>query len=384
MNLNNTLIFPVNKIPNYSKKGFLKKNPSTIINLILPNHPSSFRLNERIIPKIILFKKGNNSMKKINLNNKIPSIKDSQENISPNSQNKNLFESFDNKKAANKGGGGAKSKHVKSESFSKINKNQNSSRNKSYTGNLEKLIHVNKRINNSNSNNVESKKFCKKKKITKSFLTKNKSSVIPKGETKINKKSNNYSTYGNIPTTTSDKENINMNLTSFNETNPKENLIFSMTKKDSKKKINLPISSNSNRPQNLRKINYKKCSIKNYQSYKSEAYIPYNKDNKLSSQSWYYNLNKKDNKNQRKKIINITSRDEGGSFVDTFNKKNFSMCSFDMMNKTNGHSYANTEILDINDKKKFIEEEFGVEMYHFRIVQIVQENKSMLKKLDNI
>ena len=92
-------------------------------------------------------------------------------------------------------------------------------------------------------------------------------------------------------------------------------------------------------------------------------------------------------KNQRNKKNNNTTREDGSSLADIdIYKKNNSMSSFDMAAKTNAnsYSYANTELYisqnENNVQYKVNEGEFGVEMNHFRIIKIIQENKKMLIK----
>ena len=439
MSLKNELIYPVNKVPNYTKKDVITKNSTNIINLILPNHSSNlscFKLIDRLSPKIYLSKKGM-SLKNLNLKQKIPLMKDNplkhfskeKKILKSNSENKNIFETFFNKINFKKKKNNSfciqnnnkdviRSESInnnKNETFSKLNldlknlKNTKSfcaSRNISSNGNSEELLHGNK--NNNNKNNSRQNK---KLKTNKSYLLKNKSTCtyIPKFKTKINlnlyvnqqkrynynsnsnktriidnKKHDKNKTYGNIQTNLSEKENININLSNYNDnTNINESILFSNPKRN-KKKIALPFSPNSNKDQFFRQIKYKKCYIRNN---KNDANIPYNKKNKLSRQNSYYNLNLINLKSRQNKKINNTTREDGSSFADMdIYKKNNSMSSFDLATKTNAnsYSYANNELSiaanENNIEYKGYDGHYGVEMNHFRIVKIIQESKSMLIK----
>ena len=63
MSFSNDLIYPVNKLPTYTRKESKNKNNANIINLIMPGYKkgsSMFKLNEKIIPK--LFNSPNSSL----------------------------------------------------------------------------------------------------------------------------------------------------------------------------------------------------------------------------------------------------------------------------------------------------------------------------------
>ena len=438
MSLNNALIYPVNKIPPYTKKELSNKTPSNIINLFLPDNqlgPTSFKFNEKILPKLVLFKKGS-SLKNLNLKNQIPSIKDKSLKLSikekalkSNSENKNILENYFNKinykkknnsfcyqnnNNKNTYNESSDNCNPKNEKYTKLKLNikdskNYASRNKYHKENTEILMYLNKNFNNNNNCNLTLNKQNKKIKTNKSYIMKNKSNFIPKFKTKINltlnlnqqKKTNHITnsnkykimeskthdkinTYGNIKSNISDKENINnINISNLNETNINESLVFSIPKKNKKKKINLPFSPTSNKDQFFRQIKYRKCYIRNNQN---EINIPYNKKIKLTRQNSYYNLNMISFKNQRNKKNN-TTREDGSSLADIeIYKKNNSMSSFDMAAKTNAnsYSYANTELCisqnENNIQYKVNEGDFGVEMNHFRIIKIIQENKKMLIK----
>ena len=272
MSLNNALIYPVNKIPPYTKKESSNKTPTNIINLFLPGNQlgsASFKLNEKILPKLLLSKKGF-SLKNLNIKHKIPLIKYKSSKISikekpiikSNSENKNIFENFFNKMNSkrknnsfcyqnnikNSPNASSDNYNSKNEKFKKIklnikdSKHYYGSRNKYHKDNSEILMYLNKNMNINNSN-ITLNKQNKKIKLNKSYLIKNKSNFIPKYKTKINltlyinqQKNSNYinnkykikeskthdkiNTYANIQSNISDKENINnINISYLNESN---------------------------------------------------------------------------------------------------------------------------------------------------------------------
>lgn len=428
MCLNNALIYPVNKVNPYHKKVSSNKTPSNIINIFMPENllgSSSFKINEKILPKLCLFKKGL-SLKNLNLKKKIPLIKNKSKLyikekviLKSNSENKNIFEHFFNnnhcKKKNNSFCYKNNDKNI-SESNDNINpkkdglkkiqfnikdtNNYYASRNKKRKDNSEIIMYLNKNLNN-NISNLTLNKQNNKLKINSSYLIKNKSNYIPKYKTKINlnlyknqqkNQSDNNNKYKIIESKTqkknnafenmSNKENININLSNINDsyyTNINESLVFSKPLKN-KRKINLPFSPTSNKEQFYRQIKYKKCYIRNN---KNEINIPYNKKIKLTRQNSYLNLNSA--KIQQNKKNQNTTREECSSFadIDTY-KKNYSMSSFDMVVKTNAnsYSYANTELFisqnENNLQYTVNQGEYGVEMNHFRIIKIIQENKKML------
>ena len=434
MSLNNAIIYPANKVVTYPKNKSLKNYNSNIINLIFPGCKEDsfvFKLNERILPKLFLTKKGY-SLKNINIRDKIPSIKDkdSQHNtvkkiiIKSNSENKDYFSKINFKKKKSNSfyakinnkyihNGSLNENNLKNENISKLKiniKNSNSfrtSRNLSFSGNPDELINANNISNNNFSLNKQNIKL----KANKPYLVKTKSNFIPKFKSKINlslyvsqnqqKKINNTSdksklienkikeknnTFGNISTNIKDKENINsMNIINLNESNDNENLLFSRAKKFQKRKINLPFSPTSNKDQFFQQIKLKKFYIRNN---KNELNIPYNKKTKLTRQYSYYNLNLIKYQNQRNKKINNTAREEGVSLseMDIYKKNINSMSSYELAHKINSNSYCydNAE-LSIVSKENNIgysanNEDYGVEMNHFRIVKIIQENKNLLIK----
>ena len=420
MSLSNDIIYPANKLPIYSKKDSFCKKHSNIINLILPGYQkgsSIFKLNEKIIPKLFLSKKGY-SWKNLNLKLRAPILKSNTTNfdikdkiiIKSNSENKiNIIKKKNNSFCNPYETKGIiieslKKNNSKKDIFTKFKlnvknvKGLSSSRNKSCRGISDELINENKNSNNSNQSILK-----KNKKIKKNipYLLKNKSAYIPKKKTKINltlsgnpKKNTDYfskkyillenklqekkNTSRNIPTNINNKENIN--LTNLNVSNINESLIFSKLK-NIKKKIDLPFSPTSNKNKFFRQIKYKKCYIRN-----SKNEVPYNKKNKLIRQSSFYNLNFSNSKNSQSKIVTNNTREDGNySLGDTdIYKKNNSMSSFDLPTKTNSYSYANNELYIISNENNFEYKSnyknYGVEMNHFRIVKIIQDNKNMLKK----
>ena len=82
----------------------------------------------------------------------------------------------------------------------------------------------------------------------------------------------------------------------------------------------------------------------------------------------------------------LSNREDNNSFgdIDIF-KKNNSFSSCDMPTKTNSYSYCNnTELYIISKENNFLYKAHandgnnGVEMNHFRIVKIIQDNKNLL------
>ena len=260
-------------------------------------------------------------------------------------------------------------------------------------------------------------------KINKSYIIKTKSTYIPKSKIKIDlslymkklKKQKNIcsrhrilenkifeknKTYEDIQNILSNKENINyINQTNSinNITNSNSNINinineFTLKRNNNikiklKKKINLPISPNSNHDDGFfKKIKFKKCYIRNS---RNEVNIPYNKKKKLTRQNSYYNFNLNNLKNKNnKKIINNTTRDDANSFVDMdITKKNNSMYAFELNPKTsnNCNSKIFTELNIVSKENNFqykINDNCGVEMNHFRVVKIIQENKIMINKYE--
>lgn len=418
MSFNNDLIYPVNKVATYTKKGLLTKNQSKIINLILPGYKkgsSIFKLNEKIIPKLFLSKRGF-SLKKLNLKHTVSLLKDNACSssfakdkiiIKSNSENKiniikkknNSFCILNNNKKIHIDN--LKKIDSKKEIFNlKSDKICSSSRNKSYNSNIDEILNSSKNTDNSHSktNHIIYKQN-KKIKKNKSYLVKNKRSHIPKFQTKINltlceeqQKKLNYiansyklseskireknKTYRNIPINLNDKENLNINLTNLNESNTNE--IFSKLKKYKHKRIDLPFSPISNKEQFFKQLKFQKFYIRNR---KNEANLPHNKNKKLSRQNSfhnYFNL-----KNTQNRIYYNHTREDGISFPETdIYKKNNSISLIDMAIKNNSYSFANSDLCIVSKENifeyKVNDKNCGVEMNHFRIVKIIQENKNIV------
>ena len=435
MSFTRELILPLHKIRNNSPNEILYQNPPNIINLILPSHQkisSIFKISDKATQKLILTKKGI-SLKNFNSKKKIPVTNTDKVLLKSCSGNKNIFEKINFKRKKSNSFCLSSNKEIqnelinksqghmnnKSESFIKIKLNKNvksyvASRNVSYGGNSYDLNHVLKNLQNkSKTKNIS----INKNKITKLSANKSMNSsnnFIPKFKTKINLNSyitqqrnekfkpkikitkgklreNNcslrYEKHGDNIINITDKENININLKSFNENNININksMLFSRPrKKASKRKLNLPFSPCSNKDEYFKQIKTKKCYIRN------EINIPYDKNNHLTRQSSYYNLI--NHRKQKNKKLNInTTRDEQSLLSQTeILRKNNSMCSFEspLQNNINSSSYINTEYpkiinydrCDKKAKKNSKNDCFGVEMNHFRIVKFIQDTKNMLLK----
>ena len=403
---------------------------------------SIFKLSDKATQKLILTKKGI-SLKNFSSKNKIPTSNTDKILLKSCSGNKNIFEKINYKKRKNNSFCLALDKDIqneiinsshghvsnKSEIFSKIKINKNlksycASRNVNYLGNSEDLNHVVINVSNKSKNKKPNKSIkLNKSSASKSNINKiniaNNTNFIPKLKTKINLSSyisqqrkvklkprikitkvklhenkNNCSygceKYGNQVNIT-DKENIDLTNINDNNININERMLFSRPrKKTSRKKINLPFSPSSNKEEYFRQIKSKKCYIRN------DINIPFNKNNNLTRQNSYYNLI--NHRKQRNKKLNInTTRDEQSSFGETeIFRKNNSMCSFELptQNNINSSTYINTEFhkeihynkcnqsfrKNLTNDNDDNDNNFGVEMSHFRIVKFIQESKKMLLK----
>ena len=440
MSLNNVLISPANKLQYYTKKGLFNRKPLNFTNLILPNSYEgsySFQFNDKKISKFFLFKKGL-TLKNINIKYKIPpssakenttkALSKEKKLLKSNSEYKNGFENYlfkmndfkrkKNNSFCSSNSNNKSTSNSKNGAYSKRNINLKnmksfySTRNINCIGNSVELNQKNKNNNNEQRINKQNKKLT----INKSYIIKNKSTFIPKIKSKINLgiyvnqlKKQKYSsskhriihnkiyeknkTYENIKNNNVNKENINdANIKNINDINNIKDKLFYKPKKNyntsnSKKKINLPISINTNQDEFFREIKYKKCYIRNN---KNEMNIPYNKKNKLIKENSFYNfkLNNLKFKKQRRIIINSITKEDANSFVEAeTSKKNNSMYSLDLISKTNINSYSNA-FSDLNvvsnennfEFKKNDNFNHGVEMSHFRIVKIIQENKKYIGK----
>ena len=443
MSFNSALIYPSNQFPNYTKKKLLIKNPSKIFNLILnKSHAgsSSFQNNNIVVSKIFSTKK-EHSLKGINLKYKIPLSKDNTTKfltkekilLKSNSENKSALENYINKiyehkKTKNNSfclmNYNSKLNHEslneqKNETFTKLNigKRNHSSRNisrKNSFGNINRLSKMEK--NNNNGRNIIRQN--KKIKLNQSYVSKNKTTFIPKFKNKINlsfyinqqkrqknsnhkyhmidnKANENSCTYSIKYVTVADKENINSNInkTDINAVNISENLSLNKFKnnKNLNKRIKLPFSPNSNKKEIFKQIKNKKCFIRNN---KNEINIPYNKKNKLTRQNSYYNFNSNNlNSIKNRRMINNTIREDASSLIDIdMTKKNNSIYYFDSATRTNANnnSFSN---LNANPELNIVKENNlnylhnnetnnGVEMNHFKIVALIQENKKLLEKFE--
>ena len=445
MSFNSALIYPSNQFPNYTKKKLLIKNPSKIINLILnKSHTgsSSFQNNSKVVSKIFLSKK-EHSLKGINLKYKIPLSKDNTTKfltkekilLKSNSENKKVLENtiskiYEHKRAANNSfcvmNFYSKLNHEslneqKNETFTKlkIGKRNHSSRNisrKNSFGNINKMSKMEK-SNNLGRNII---KHNPKIKLNQSYVIKNKTTFIPKFKNKINlsfyenqqkrqkninhkfhmveNKANESTCIYNLKhATVADKENMNINSninkTDINAVNVSENLSLNKFKnnKNLKKKIKLPFSPSSNKKEIFKQIKNKKCFIRNN---KNEINIPYNKKNKLTRQNSYYNFNTNNlNSIKNRRMINNTTREDASSLIDSeMTKKNNSIYYFDSVTRTNANnnSFSNSNMKsELNIVKEnnlnFLqsnETNKGVEMNHFKIVALIQENKNLLEKFE--
>lgn len=446
MSFNSALIYPANQFPNYAKKKLLIKKPSKIINLILNKtqaSSSSFQNNSKVVSKIFLSKK-EHSLKGINLKYKIPLSKDNTTKfltkekilLKSNSENKNVLENYiskiyEHKRTKNNSfcvmNYNSKLNHEslneqKNETFSKlkIGKRNHSSRNMSRKNSFGHIYKMNKMDKNNNiGRNIIRQN--KKIKLNQSYVIKNKTTFIPKFKNKINlsfyenqqkkqkiinhkyhmidnKANESTNTYSIKNFTVADKENINFN--SNNNSNKNEisavnisvNLSLNKFKnnKNLKKKIKLPFSP-SNKKEIYKQIKNKKCFIRNN---KNEINIPYNKKNKLTRQNSYYNFNSNNlNSIKNRRMINNTTREDASSLIDIdMTKKNNSIYYFDSVSRSNANnnsfsnSNANPEYNIVKENNlNYIqsnESNKGVEMNHFKIVALIQENKNLLEKFE--
>ena len=229
---------------------------------------------------------------------------------------------------------------------------------------------------------------------------------------KIKKVKNNNSTFANITTNNSDKDNINISTKKNNITttycNTNNNHYFTTNFNSStniteahialiddnkcikenkflKKKIKLPFHPKSKIGDIALQSDTKKLMIRNN---KSEINIPYNRKNKITKI-------KKDNSTQNVKLIYMnknkfeklnmqnTSREKNNNFIDSYINKKY-INSSEALHFRNKISISKNNLY-ISSKENFQDKEFGegIEMNHFRIVSIIQENKRLLKINDN-
>ena len=191
----------------------------------------------------------------------------------------------------------------------------------------------------------------------------------------------------NITTTYCNTNNIHYFTTNFNNstniTETNNDLCtdnkYSKEKRLSRKKIKLPFHPKSRVGDPPNNLESKKHGIR---SNKSEINIPYNQKNKIkreNSTNIFINLK---NKNKGKINVHNTSREKSDSFIDSYINKNFinSSETIHFRNKisiSKNNLYITSNEKDIN---KDLNE--GIEMNHFRIVSIIQENKKLLRQND--
>ncbi len=179
----------------------------------------------------------------------------------------------------------------------------------------------------------------------------------------------NNSNCNNVHYCTTNFNNSTNMTESFNDLN---NDKLSNRKKTMKKKINLPFHPNYKREDsNNNQFDNKKTLVRNN---KSEINIPYNKNNKIKMKrdNSSQNLNPNNFKSiHNKQDIDINTSRE--SFIDLYKNKNV-INSFNIT-----HCKDKTFSITRND---FNESNECIEMNHFRIVSIIQENKKLLRKND--
>jgi hypothetical protein len=191
---------------------------------------------------------------------------------------------------------------------------------------------------------------------------------------------NNISTKKNILTTNnSNCNNIHYCTTNLNNStnitdsyNDFNNDKLSIRKRSLKKRINLPFHPNYKKEDyNSNQFDNKKSLVRNN---KSEINIPYNKNNKIkikremSSHSLKSN-NMNNQQNKQDIIENNTSRE---SFSDLHKKLNY-ISSFNIKYIKDNLTLTKNDINDFSE---------SIEMNHFRIVTIIQENKKLLRNND--
>ena len=322
-------------------------------------------------------------------------------------------------------------KNQKSESIRKLKKYKSISisRNLNMSGNSyegkrasNKSLLNNKNNYSFNRNNTSNKKYINK--IQKNFNKELKYKIslfIKEQRTKSNRKilkfSNSHkcikniksteknNTYGNITTNNSDKENkdfttkknnltthycttnfnnsTNISETTNNELNSEIKIL--KQKKTIKKKLGLPFHPNSKKVECYNKIETKNNII--IRNNKNEISIPYNK-----KRNKFYQIQRENSPSNnysiknRKNIVYNSARNKNDSFFDLYDNisnnksNNFNFVdSFDE-NKSSILNNKNVNISPSNNKAK--EDSIGVEIAHFRIVAIIQENKKLLNNKD--
>lgn len=296
---------------------------------------------------------------------------------------------------------------------------------------IKKQISFNHNLRSKINHYVEKLKKKSQREISKgkyySFLIRN--SILKKNEDKLfsydslkkRKKLEKNITFGNITTNNSDKENTNVSTKKNNinniTTNSNSNNIHCYTtnfnnstnitetnddiiiKKNIKKKAGLPFHPNSKKEFAQCQNESKKFLIRNN---KSEINIPYNKKKtfpkiKRENSGYTFKLtNLKLKRHKEKMKITKTAREKDKNYLNLNENKNFITCfddlnmNFNSIGSQNKDSFRDNVINDmgkeknrIKSKNKKIEFSEGIEMNHFRIVAIIQENKKLLKESEN-
>ena len=226
------------------------------------------------------------------------------------------------------------------------------------------------------------------------------------------KKVKNNNTFTNITTNISDKDNISSrknNIATNNSNNLNSNNIHYFTtnfnsstnitetnndlyneikypkeKKCTKKKIKLPMHPKSKGGEMPER---KKFLIRDN---KSEIKIPFNKKNKISkvkSENSFHGFQILNFKNKKIEKLNIhnTSREKknNSSFIDSYINQNFINSSGPLHYRNKISISKNNLSISSRDHNFNIGINEGIEMNHFRIVSIIQENKRLLRQNDN-
>ena len=124
---------------------------------------------------------------------------------------------------------------------------------------------------------------------------------------------------------------------------------------------------------------------------KSEIKIPFNKKNKISkingenSFNNFHFFNFKNNNFEKIKIHNSSrEKKNNNSFIESYINQNFINSSSEPLHFRNKISISKNNLFisskDNNFNLGFSE---GIEMNHFKIVSIIQENKRLLRQNDN-
>ena len=355
-------------------------------NRILPINNTVYHMqNKNILNKQIIgpkFRKAKSFTKSQKLNNSISSL-DTKKTLYRKLSSEGEFEGKISKK-----------KIINNLTVNRKNKNNKYyliKKRKNFTDNLKAKMNIyldqpkkytqraNSNKGNYNSfiikNNIKNNLF-KKPNISYSYERFKKIKILKKNKTSVNYTSNNSDKENtnisikknNITTTNySNNNNNHYYTTNFNSstniTETNNDLYNSKEKRFSKKKINLPFHPNSKT--NI-KNDQKKILIRNN---KSEINIPYNKNN--------FKLNNM--KKERK--INLQNNTKAKDFIELFKNKNFINTSQGIKNEI---SISKDGLYISSKNKKKNKEIEGIEMNHFRIVAIIQENKKLLRENDQL